>query len=181
MPVIRRDDTLPGTIPERLELQTLLAEELRKTGDASPAGDPVILEQKLGATGRWSVSVIWSRWNGLRPDERAEVVRSAYRGGRPDGPTEDRIVIAEGLDWHDPRVELLLPYSVVPAVRGGEASDEQVKAALLDNGAFEVQGRPVLRLPTEDAAFQAADRLNARLPAARWVVTQTVPVPDIRF
>lgn len=179
MPVIRREDGLPGTTPTRLELQARLAEELKRTADAAPAGDPTIVEQRLGGTGRWSVSVVWSQWNGLKPIERDEVIRGAYReAARPDGPSDDRIVISEGLDWGNPRVESLLPYRISAfRMRYPDRIDEEAHRALLEEGAVLVGETPLLRVADETAARELVRRLRRKQPDQDWFVERAGSAP----
>jgi hypothetical protein len=101
-----------------------------------------------------------------------EVIRAAYRGGgRSEGPTEDRIVIAEGLDWTDPRVELLLPFRIRAYINDhADRIDAEARQALLAEGAVEVGRETVLRVDTEHAAREVVRRLRSRAPDQDWWV-----------
>ncbi len=72
MPLEHRPESVPQRYPE---LVKLLAQEIHHP---SASIGPRIIEQKSRGLDRYHVSVIWDRWAGVDPADRADVILEAY-------------------------------------------------------------------------------------------------------
>jgi hypothetical protein len=160
MPVIRQAvDRLPK------ERRSLLLEEVKNTLQDpanSPIGGPVVFEIPFTGT-RYEVLVVWDRWEGVQPDERTEIISQAY------GDASTEIAQAMGVTHDEALSDHLLPYAVQPCVREGEANLDNLRKAMLEEGAIDLgQGKVDLRFPTMRMAETALQRLCTRLPQGCW-------------
>lgn len=163
MPVIR--GTPPQTIaPEkRAALEQRLADEIR---GPSSAGGPVIFEVPFGRTGKLDVLVVWEEWEGVRSEDRSDVILDVYRQLRQD----DKIAQALGVTFLEAADQQLLPYEIISTGRA-TADPDAVRTAMIEAGAFvRPNGKPFLRLPTRDIAEAVLGNLQEKLPTANWAV-----------
>jgi hypothetical protein len=165
MPIIKKK---PPELPERQEILDRLVEELRSPGDR---GQPLILENPIGETDNFNVYVIWDRWAGLPHFLRSTVIVGAYMKFNGTGP--NRIPIASGLTVSEAILEGLLPVRIEPVGRRDDHFPlEQLRAAMVDEGAIEAIGSLQLRFTSLEDAQAVFDRLQARFPASFRLVEE---------
>jgi hypothetical protein len=155
MPVIKRK---PLETTGREELVEQLFGELRVP---SEKGQPLILEQPVGETENFNVYVIWDRWAGVPHSLRARIILDAYR--RFDETSEQKIPIASGITTSEAIVEGLLPVKIVCLVPGA-LMDDEVRNAMIEEGAMESAGGLQLRFPTLEDGKATFQRLETRFP-----------------
>lgn len=162
------------------KLFTKLAAELwDPTAGEEAAGRPIVFEFYDGdvkaGNSLLRVMVVWDEWGKeqLSADERAAVIRQAYadRG-------VDRIYATEvvGVTVAEAYARTLLPYVVLM----GQADPidlrkhPKLRALLLSLGGVEIHSGISLRLPTENYAKEALDKLTREFPDFRWWMTRVV-------
>ena len=157
MPVIR------DTIPLSHERRSRLLDELEKAvAGSGPLGNPVIFESALPGS-RCDVLVVWEGWQGVGPDERTDIITAAY------GERSPKIVQAMGVTYDEAVRDHLLPYVIQPCAREGEADFDQLREAMLAEGAIAFgEGKVDLRFPSMRMAEAAFERLRAKLPQGYW-------------
>jgi hypothetical protein len=165
MPVIRSQPGSQG-LPETkraLLLNSLVAE---LEGNAPPGG-PVIFEMPIPQSDKIDVMVIWQDWQDIRPDDRAALIKDAYR------EKIDRLSLILGLTLQEAIDEGVLPYRVrMRFQQQPKFADEVLRDALLSAGASRgPEGDLVLRFPTPEIAEAARQRLSEKLPGGEWVVS----------
>jgi hypothetical protein len=156
--------------PERRQaLLEQLSSEL--TENTKPNG-PVVFEIPVGPGERIDVLVVWAEWEGLRSEDRTDLILEAYNGQR------DRIAQALGVTYEEAKEQQLLPYAVLPMIRRGEP-DQDVRKAMLEEGGIALPGERVeLRFPTMSMAEAAHRNLCNKLPRGYWSIAQTAaPIP----
>lgn len=169
MPVIRGQATVSVlTAERRAELVQQLKDEL--AGHHVGEG-PVIFEIPLDRSNKLDAVVVWKAFDSVSSDDRSGIISEAY------GDDAAKISLALGVTYEEAIEQQVLPYAVVPMARDGEAGPDDVRRAMLEEGAFEPRrGWIDLRFPTMAMAEQAHGRLCDRLPAGHWSIAQS-PVP----
>src|SRR5437763_15158350 len=80
---------------------------------ASTNLQPLILEERIRATGSRHVRVIWDRWKDIPDEQRAAIILDAYT--EAEGPeAAEEITIADGMTPREALALGLLPYKIVP-------------------------------------------------------------------
>ncbi|CAN5619679.1 hypothetical protein BH11ARM2_BH11ARM2_34880 [soil metagenome] len=82
-----------------VELQDWIAPlvaELDEETEAANMDAPEIIEDYQGFSDRFSVRVVWSRWEGVPPADRVPIILEAYRRSRRAGELPN-ITLARGL------------------------------------------------------------------------------------
>jgi hypothetical protein len=165
MPVIRSKlggQALPENKKEVL-LNHLVAE---LEGNESPVG-PVIFEMPISQSDNIDVMVIWQDWQDVRPEDRATLIKEAYKD------KADYLSLTLGLTLEEAIQEGVLPYRVRPRFQEQpEFSEDVMQSALLSVGAFQgPEGKIIMRFPTQETAETACQRLSEKLPGSVWVVS----------
>lgn len=155
MPVIKRK---PPETPGREELVEQLTRELRVPGDK---GQPLILQYPIGDTEDFNVYVIWDRWAGVPHPLRTRIIFDAYR--RFDETSGPKIPIASGITTDEAILEGLLPVKIVSLVPGA-LMDDEIRSAMIEEGAIETTGGLQLRFPTLEDGKATFRRLETRFP-----------------
>ena len=187
MPVIRPTNWAEPFASLREPLVDALAKELR----GSPVlHGPVIFEMPSGAgPNRIDVIVAWDAWEGLKPEERASIIRSAYErysrelngaihyidpAKAPAGPIGPRLTSTViGATREGAISEGLLPYRVQPQIEEGEDIDELLLRHLIrEAGGIETSGGLQLRLPTAELAADALAQVSEVMPEAHWAIIE---------
>jgi hypothetical protein len=161
MPVIR--GTPPPTItPEkRAELERRLGDEI---DGKTAAGGPLIFEIPLGRTGNIDVMVVWDDWEGVRSEDRSDIILEVYKQRARD----EKVMQALGVTHEEALGENLLPYEVYASVNGSD--DAVVQAKLVRGGIQKPRGNVVLRFPTTAMAEANVAELNQALPSHAWAI-----------
>lgn len=166
MPVIRipaERYELPAE--DRRALVEQIARELQ--GDTTEGG-PVIYEIPLEGMDKFDALVIWERWRGMPSHLRSEIILDAYKRRK------NKVAQPLGLTYQEAITQMVLPYAVVPMARVGEASLEELKAAMLRQGGIALEGGKVdLRFPTLRMAEQAHRQLCDELPRGYWSLVES--------
>lgn len=171
MPVINRKPPEPSG---REELAARLLKELHHPSDK---GQPLILHNRIGITETFNVYVIWDRWSGVPPWMRHEIIHDVYHDYEKESNVKIPIAIAMGMTTNEAILEGLLPARIDPVPRSDAGcSAEELRQAMLDEGAVEAMGRLQLRFPTLEDGQATFDRLQARLPGCFRFVEE-VPTP----
>jgi len=171
MPVIRgRSTTTALTAERRAQLRERLAREL--SGQGTPDG-PLIFEIPLEQSDKLDVIVVWKEFEGLRAEDRSQVILDAYQDRR------DQVAMAMGVTYQETIDQQLLPYAVIPITRHGEADPNEIRKAMLEEGGVALADQKIdLRFPTMAMAEAAHHRLCERLPQGYWSISWMVaPIP----
>lgn len=187
MPVIRTTGEGEPLAPMRNHLVNLLVRELK--GEKTHRG-PVIFELSTKRPGVVDVYVVWGAWKDLPITDRNAIIRSAYQNYSrivedsiqamepeerpiplPLPPTPATVI---GATWEEVAAENLLPYSVQPQARAGEADPEDIRLLMFEAGAIETPTGPQLRFPDAQMAADVHARLMQEMPEAHWAVVETV-------
>lgn len=176
MPVIRGPShTAPLQPNRRQDLLEGLTREL--SGETIPHG-PVIYEIPLKGTDGVDILVVWDEWEGVRSQERSDLIEAAYaqsRGRAAEADSPKYIAQALGVTYQEAIAQNLLPYAVVPMFRQGEAEPAELRRAMREEGGiFLPDGTVVLRFPAISMAEAAHRRLMERLPQGYWSMVQDV-------
>jgi hypothetical protein len=164
MPVIRGRSNLTKLPDDRKAslLNRLVAE---RQGEPAPDG-PVIFEIPLDEPRKLDVMVVWDEWEGVRSEDRTELIREAYTD------KADILILALGVTYKEAIEQGLLPFRV--RLRFGPQpnfSEEDLRMAYLSVGGFPgSEGIFELRFPTQAIAEEAVQQLKQRLPGSQWVV-----------
>ena len=159
MPLIREDVV---RLPREQRLQ--FVSDLQNVIQNPSAIGPVIFEIPFAGS-RYDVMVVWDKWKGIRPDERAEIISEAYSDRTVD------VGHAMGVTYDEAMQDHLLPYQIQPCAREGEADPAKLRKAMLDEGAISLgEGKLELRFPTSGMAKAAYDRLTKNIPAGHWAL-----------
>jgi hypothetical protein len=123
----------------------------------------VIFEIPIDGTDRLDILVVWPEFDGLRSEERTQLIFGAYPGDR------GRIAQFLGVTYAEVLEQNLLPYAVIPMARRGEADDAKLRAAMLEEGGLILPGDRIdLRFPTMAMAQSAHRRLCEKMPNGYW-------------
>lgn len=180
MPVIRNGTRQSA---RAAELTRRLADELVRE---QPAGQPVVYENRIGASSRYNVTVLWDDWAGLDRVARSRVILDAYE--LTDPTKTGQIAIAQGLTTAEAVSLGLLPFAVFPHLDPAPGKDILVvlpidadrRRAVLEQFGKEpgvtrdASGGLELRFRTLSEAAGAANRLRIAMPDVNWVVMQTL-------
>jgi hypothetical protein len=167
MPVIRGTSTATVlTADRRNALFEELAQEL--SGQRVKNG-PLIFEIPLEQSNRMDVLVVWEAFEGILSEERTGLILEVYKDQK------GKIAQALGVTYGEALEQHLLPYSVVPMTRRGKADPNELRQAMLDEGAVSTADEKVdLRFPTMAMAESAHQRLCERLPQGYWSIAQSL-------
>ncbi len=146
MPVIRPRSRWDASIPRQSLVDEILDE---LSGSAAPAG-PVIFEIPRKANDTIHVIVVWPKWEGIPEDDRSAIILDAYAKHEETHPGEDRrkkITVAVGVTPEEAVASDLLPFVVRPSIDRAHASYDQVRRAMIEEGAIEDRYRIELRFP----------------------------------
>lgn len=155
------------------ELVAALVAELREPRDV---GQPVVLERHMEMANAVHVYVIWDRFADISDDERVATILRAYEQCMGE-EFRNRITLAAGATVPEAGDLELLPFEVISALRNREPEAAQkCRDAMIVEGASVLRdpSRPELRFETLDDAAAAIERLERRVPDARWVVVQAI-------
>jgi hypothetical protein len=165
MPVIRGKQT---TTALSAMIRASLLELLQQERANATLNGPVIFEIPLDQSDKMDVMVIWDRWEGIRSEDRSELIRDAYK------EEKDRIALALGVTYQEALQQQLLPYAIVSMAKREEIDVAEIRDAMLEEGAMPVSAdKAELRLPTMAMARAAHQRLWERLPKGRWSIVET--------
>lgn len=150
-----------------------LAYELVSSGSEL---QPLILEERIAATGSRHVHVIWDSWKNIPDEERSLVILEAYQqAGLADAAAE--ITIASGVTPEEAIVLGLLPWKIMPARKKNEKLPEEAYTKVLTqeakNTLLGTKGKELRYARLEDA-HEAKARLLLALPGSFWSVVQEV-------
>jgi len=169
MPIITRKPPEPSG---REDLEARLVAELNSPGDK---GQPLILHNPIAGTKAFNVYVIWDRWAGVESWLRQQIIYDAYHNCGYDPVTN--IPVASGLTTNEAILDGLLPARIDPIPQGESThSAEELRGAMMEEGAVEAMGRLQLRFPTLEDGQAAFERLQARYPGCFRFVEE-VPLP----
>lgn len=166
MPVIRGLSPASTLSSERRdELLRQLEQEL---AGQRVADGPLIFEIPLEQSSKIDVIVVWQKFAPLLSEDRTNLILAAY------ADTQANISLALGVTRDEALDQQVLPYAVVPMSRAGEANDDELRNAMLDEGGIAISPRTVeLRFPTMAMAETAHRRLCDRMPHGYWSIVQT--------
>lgn len=77
MPIERRSESIPEPHPELVDA---LSKELKHPTEKGPLG----IEEKARGLNRMYVTVVWSLWKDVHPEDRTAVILDAYQAARGD-------------------------------------------------------------------------------------------------
>jgi hypothetical protein len=179
MPVIRPSGRWDAKVPRETLVEQLTKELL---GEAQAQG-PVIFEVPIRDTDTFHVIVVWEEWAGVSPEDRSSIILEAYANRDEarvdDDPMSPRITLVIGATAEE-AIELdLLPYSLTPDVHRKHAAYDEIKQAMLQEGAIRLPtGHVELRFPTLQMAKEARDQLSSQqfsqIEEVRWQIGETV-------
>jgi hypothetical protein len=166
MPVIRLTPTAPAF--RREQRQALLDQLSRELAGQATEKGPVVFEIPLDQTDKMDVLVVWEAWKDVPSEIRSDVILEAYKDKK------DTISQALGVTYQEANDQNLLPYAVLPMARRGEVDPETLKAAMLKQGGFALEGGKVdLRFPTRTMAQEAHRRLCDEVSKGYWSMVQS--------
>ncbi len=164
MPVIRgRSKELKASEARR---RSLLDRLLAERAGNSPPGGPVLFEIPLDQPEKLDVMVVWDEWEGVRSEERTQLIQEAYRD------QAENLALALGVTWKEAIEQGVLPFRVrMRFTAQPRFPKEKVRTAYLSVGGFAGPGDTVeLRFPTRATAEEAIRQLKKQLPGIQWVV-----------
>lgn len=163
MPIIRL--TAAPTVFRGERRQALLEQLSAELAGQATENGPVVFEIPLDLTDKMDVLVVWESWKDVPSEVRSEVILEAYKDKK------DKISQALGVTYQEAIDGRLLPYAVLPMTRRGEVDPETLKAAMLKQGGFALEGGKVdLRFPTLSMAQEAHRRLCDEAPKGYWSI-----------
>src|SRR5258708_6114409 len=166
MPVIRLTPVAPAF--RREQRQTLLDQLSREIAGPPTETGPVVYEIPLDQSDKMDVLVVWEAWKDVPSEVRSNVILEAYKDKK------DKISQALGVTHQEAIDQSLLPYAVLPMTRRGEVDPETLKAAMLKQGGFALEGGKVdLRFPTRAMTQEAHRRLCDELPKRYWSMVES--------
>jgi hypothetical protein len=160
MPLIRPRPRWDASTPR----QALVDEILEELSGSGVATGPVIFEVPRKINDTIHVIVVWPKWEGIPEDDRSAIILDAYAKYEETHPDEDRrkkITVAVGVTPEAAVASDLLPFVVRPYGRG-HSSVEQVRQAMIDEGAIVTPSGIELRFPTWQLAEDALHRLDKK-------------------
>lgn len=172
MPVVPQQPVHP--VAERERLVEKLAQELSREGER---GEPLIFENPIQGTKKFTAIVVWSEWRFVPVRQRASVILEAYQKydeGHPDNPKGPHLAMASGLTWDEAEAKGLFPFSIYPHVREG-VDPQTIHNAMVQEGGIETASGVKLFFASRSSAEAALQRLYARIPEARWTLSERIP------
>jgi hypothetical protein len=137
---------------------------------------PLILEERIRATGSRHVRVIWDRWKEIADEERGAIILDAYTQAEGSDAAGE-VTIADGVTPREALALGLLPYKVVPVRKKNDPLKPEAYQAALSEEAGQTllgaKGRELRYARLEDAE-EALRRLQAALPRSSWAVVQEI-------
>jgi len=172
MPIIRNGTT--NTNKTAL-LRSRLIHELR---EPAVRGFPLVLENQIGQTRKYHVTIIWDEWGDLPLQTRSRIILDAYEEVFPD--KTGRISIAQGLTMSEAISLGLFPYKVIALPTRVEESflRDRVVDALKRRGAIRGQYDLELRYRTVEEAELARAELQKEIPGDFWTIVQEM-APEV--
>jgi hypothetical protein len=174
MPVVpEKSASIPA---EREQLVKQLAQELARQG---VVGEPLIFENRVHPSGKlFFAVVVWSAWRDVPARQRSAIILDAYRrfdqSRGPDAAKAPHLSMATGLTWEEADRQGFFPFSITPNARAEEVNPDDVRAAMLKEGAVLTAAGLKLLFPDRESAESAYARLQQQLPQARWSLNQTI-------
>ena len=164
MPVIRGRLNVTRLSDERR--RSLLHRLVAERNGGPVQGGPVIFEIPLDQPDKLDVMVVWDEWEGVRSEDRTELINEAYKD-RPGVLT-----LALGVTYDEAIEQGVLPFRArLRFVKQPSFTEEQLRTACLSSGGFlRPEGIMELRFPTQTIAEEAVQQLKERLPGSEWVV-----------
>lgn len=168
MPVIR------GRAGEKRLAEDQRSELLRRLVDErkgqTNAGGPAIFEIPLDQSDLLDVMVIWNDWQGVRSEDRTQLIKEAY------SDLQERLALALGLTYNEAIDQGVLPYRVrLQFGQQPEFDDEPLLSAYFRvGGVMTDDGRVDLRYPTKSTAEAAVGQLQQMLPGTEWIINHAV-------
>lgn len=165
MPIVRGSSKSTALTAER---RAALLEQLSKerAGQGVPNG-PMIFEIPLEQSNRIDVLVVWDAFQGIRSEERTELILSSYH------ETPENIAQALGVTYQEAMDQQLLPYAVIPMTRKSEVPEDELRRAMLNAGGFALPSNKIdLRFPTMEMAETAHSSLCDHIPQGHWSIVQ---------
>jgi len=149
-----------------------LISELQKELRSPGSQQPIILEERIAATGSRHVYVIWEEWSNVPDEVRSQIILQAYRTEESEETPE--ITIAVGVTPWESLALGLLPYQVRPL--GATALHEECNRAIQHESKHTILGELSLdlRYTTLDAAEEGKMRLEHLLPGSNWSIVQEI-------
>lgn len=133
---------------------------------------PMILVDEIGQTRSIHVVVIWDKWGSIPDQERSAIILDAYDKVPP--PPGMTVTMAMGETRQEALSLGFLPYRVAPALRQTDPYTlDQLRKAMVAEGAVETAEGLELAFPSEDLANAAHARLNRKYKSV-WTVTRRV-------
>jgi hypothetical protein len=173
MPVIPKE---PRAGRQRDDLIQVLADELGREG---VTGEPLIFENPASVPGRFFAVVVWSAWRDVPVRDRAAIILQAYQrfdGSHPGQPAKSPgLTMASGMTWEEADRRGLFRFAIEPNARPEEVDADQIRQALIDEGAVQTATGLRLRYASREPADQAYARLQARLPKGAWSLIESRP------
>lgn len=165
MPVIRGKAMVKVlSAKRRAELLHQLKQEL--AGETVVNG-PVIYEIPLDRSNKLDVVVVWNAFDSLASEDRSRLIEEAYGD-------QTVISLALGVTYEEALEQQVLPYAIVPMAREGEADPDDLRRAMLEEGAFAGRQEGAdLRFPTIGMAEEVLRRLCDRLPNGYWSIVRS--------
>jgi hypothetical protein len=171
MPVVPQQPVPP--IAERERLVAKLAQELSRVGEG---GEPLIFENYFD-TKKFFAIVVWSEWRFVPVRQRVNIILAAYQKfdeGHPDNAKGPDVAMASGLTWEEAEAKGLFPFTIYPYVREG-IDPQAIHHAMVQEGGIETASGVKLFFASRSSAEAALQRLYARIPEARWTLSERVP------
>ena len=166
----------PALTVSRSGLVDKLAAELKNN---RKYGQPLVYEQEY-PTKKARVTVIWDEWADASLEERSTIILLAYE--RADGPaSREKIALASGLTVPEAAAVGLLPFQVIAGLRKTDpVQPEQVREAMLEQGASQLDDELLLRFATRDEAEACRNRLIEKLPESEpiWIIRRDLQTQD---
>jgi hypothetical protein len=157
--------------------ETLVDHLARALRERASRGQPTVFENRIGQTDALNVFVIWDRWGEIRRDERSKIIIDAYK--RIDEGKSERVAIATGATLDEAIAMGVLPYWIaITRKRDDPASPEQLREAMIDEGAVETVSGLQLRFNSLEEAKEAYSRLTAKVPGPYWAIVHEVSRGD---
>jgi hypothetical protein len=148
-----------------------LVTELKRAMDA-PSREhlPFVFSQRIGSTDAINTTIVTQVWHNLSHQERSDVIVEAHRR-----LGEEKVPIALGLTFEEATASGLLPYSIIPLVKDADpVSRDEIRSAMLSEGAVETRDGLSLRFADADAARNVYRRLSEKVPGPYWQICHEI-------
>ena len=161
MPVYR-------TPTDRNQRTAALTDRLAEVlANPSSPGQPLVIENPIGLTGKFHIAVLWDDWQGLSHAQRSRVILDAYEKRQPD--MAEKITIAIGAIGDEAIRMGYLPYVITSGSRSRDFKSFIATDELMGQFCpFETQSGPQLRFYSEECASIALAELRRESPEPQW-------------